>query len=121
MKNLFILLILGIFIFSQDSAFADPSEVKKDCKLCHISHRMGEKILLKKPVEQLCIECHSDKKGPHEHAVDVKPPFDIPKDFPLNEKGFLTCVTCHAPHGEGNFKGMLRVEPNNLCTHCHKR
>jgi predicted CXXCH cytochrome family protein len=113
--------IFIIFLLTPGRIFADPPEIKKDCELCHLPHKKGEKVLLKKPVEQLCLECHPDRKGPHEHTVDVKPSFSIPKELPLTEEGLISCITCHAPHGEGNYRSMLRVKPEELCSYCHKK
>ncbi len=119
--RLFILLIFGIFLLIINTVFADPPEIKKDCELCHLPHKKGEKALLKKPVEQLCLECHPDRKGPHEHTVDIKSPEPVSEELPLTEEGLISCITCHAPHGEGNYRSMLRVKPEELCSYCHKK
>ncbi len=91
---------------------------KKDCNLCHVSHMMKGTSLLKKPISELCTECHPNSKAPSEHIVDVVPSMSV-VGLPLT-KGRLTCVTCHEPH-KNSYGVMLRVSPENLCQLCHKK
>jgi len=92
--------------------------IKKDCALCHLSHQKGESaILLKKPVSELCIDCHGDRKAPAEHKVDITPSMPV-EGLPLTA-GKITCTTCHDPHKNVNGK-MLRAPAKLLCSRCHK-
>ncbi len=90
---------------------------KQDCRICHISHRMKGTSLIKKPVSELCLECHPDSKAPSEHVVDVVPSMEV-KEL-LLVKGKMTCVTCHDSH-KHTHEYMLRTKPENLCQNCHK-
>ena len=90
---------------------------KQDCSICHKSHQMKVTGLLRKPISDLCLECHPTRKAPSEHVVDVVPSMEI-KGLPLTD-GKMTCVTCHDSH-QNIYKGMLRVKPQDLCQSCHK-
>ncbi len=94
-------------------------EIKKDCSLCHLS-QPGSKgtAPLKKPVAELCIECHPERKAPSEHRVDIVPSMKVAK-LPLTN-GTMTCVTCHDPHANAYGK-MLRVPAKSLCMQCHDK
>ncbi len=92
--------------------------IKKDCALCHLPHQKGEgAILLKKPVSELCIDCHGDRKAPAEHKVDITPSMQV-EGLPLTA-GKITCTTCHDPHKNVNGR-MLRAPAKVLCARCHK-
>jgi predicted CXXCH cytochrome family protein len=96
---------------------AEVPAIKKDCKICHGSHAMAGQILLNKPIVELCLDCHPDRKAPNEHKVDMKPSMDV-EGLPLIESK-MTCVTCHDPHK--NPHGMLlRAPAKDLCLVCHK-
>ncbi len=93
-------------------------EIKKDCTACHTSHDVKKGTpALKKPVSELCIECHPDRKAPNEHKVDVVPKMK-PEGLPLAD-GRMTCVTCHDPH-DNKYGSLLRMTENKLCLTCHK-
>lgn len=106
-----------VFLGSEHSSSEIP-EIKKQCDLCHRSHAMGGAILLNKPLSDLCLDCHPDRKAPGDHIVDVVPSMDV-GGLPLLE-GKMTCVTCHDPH-EDPFGRMLRADPDKLCRYCHRK
>jgi predicted CXXCH cytochrome family protein len=92
-------------------------KIKRDCKRCHLSHTVTKKTaLLKKPVAELCIECHKDRKWPNEHKVDIIPPLNV-KQLPLY-KGKITCITCHDVH-QNPYGKLLRMPEQDLCINCH--
>jgi predicted CXXCH cytochrome family protein len=92
-------------------------QVKKDCKRCHLSHKVTkETALLKKRVAELCIECHKNRQWPNEHKVDIIPPSKENK-LPLS-RGRMTCTTCHDVH-ENPYGKLLRLPERDLCIHCH--
>ena len=94
-------------------------EIKKDCALCHGSHEVKKgTILLKKPVSELCLECHPDRKTPNEHKVDIVPSMQV-KQLPLTE-GKITCMTCHDPH-QNTHGSLLRMPEPELCIACHPK
>lgn len=48
----------------------------------------------------LCSGCHEDAHFRDEHPVEIKPESEIPDELHLDSYFTMTCVTCHAPHGE---------------------
>ena len=63
----------------------DPVK-KGQCEPCHRSHGFAQNLVLVKPAEALCLDCHADAlkapKQPHQH--------------PAFAKG--DCLACHDPH-----------------------
>lgn len=114
-------ILLLLFLVSVHSAFADVPAVKRDCSICHAGSGSGMGMLLKRPLPELCIACHPDRTCKGEHPAGIKPANTITNDLPLDNKGEITCTTCHAPHGEGGFPKMLRKKTAELCISCHKK
>lgn len=97
-------------------AFQLPA-VKQDCTTCHGPHQKGKgALLLKKPLDELCIECHPERTAPTEHTVGVIPSMTT-GTLPLRDNK-LTCITCHDPHSN-RYGRMLRVPAKDLCQSCH--
>jgi DmsE family decaheme c-type cytochrome len=79
-------------------------EGKVNCSDCHNPHGSASHAMLKaEGVNQLCYQCHADKRGPfiYEHP-------------PVEEN----CAICHDPHGSRHAKLMTEKIPN-LCQDCH--
>jgi DmsE family decaheme c-type cytochrome len=79
-------------------------EKRIGCTDCHNQHgAFGPKMIKADVVNELCYNCHADKRGPHfwEH-----PPVDE------------NCRTCHTPHGSNHSK-LLVQKPPLLCQSCH--
>jgi DmsE family decaheme c-type cytochrome len=79
-------------------------EGKVTCQNCHEPHGSLQKASLRnESVSDLCLSCHTDKRGPwiHEHP-------------PVEEN----CAICHTPHGSAH-KGLLAQKPPALCADCH--
>lgn len=93
-------------------------EIKKDCSLCHIMGAGKAAGRLLKPAAQLCQDCHPERSGGREHAVDIAPSMAVTR-LPL-QNGKLTCVTCHDPH-RNRYGSLLRVRPRELCRVCHNK
>ena len=90
---------------------------KRNCALCHVSADVKPgAAALKKPVQELCIGCHPDRKSPNEHKVDIAVPANS-GSLPLH-KGTMTCTTCHDPH-KNLYGSMLRLPEHILCISCH--
>jgi|Deesub1362A_J573_1020465.scaffolds.fasta_scaffold00013_158 predicted CXXCH cytochrome family protein len=94
-------------------------EIKKDCSICHVSNKTATEIHLRRPLSDLCLECHPDRGSPADHIVDVTPSMEV-KDLPLDKDGKMTCVTCHDPHGMTGLVKLLRDSPSDICGHCHR-
>ena len=79
-------------------------EGKVICSDCHNPHGTAATANLKKhTVNEVCFQCHADKRGPllWEHQ-------------PVAED----CTNCHNPHGT-NITPMLTSRPPFLCDECH--
>jgi DmsE family decaheme c-type cytochrome len=79
-------------------------EGKLECTSCHNPHgSVTEPMLQADSVNQLCYQCHADKRGPFlwEHA-------------PVTE----SCLNCHLPHGS-NREFLLAASLPFLCQQCH--
>ncbi|HEX8950035.1 MAG TPA: DmsE family decaheme c-type cytochrome, partial [Dissulfurispiraceae bacterium] len=74
------------------------------CSDCHNVHGgFGRKMIKADTVNELCYECHSEKRGPFmwEHP-------------PVEKK----CLTCHEAHGSNHVRLLERKVPQ-LCESCH--
>ena len=82
---------------------------KGDCAACHLSHGFSQKLVLKKPAEELCFDCHADlKKAPapaHEHAA-----------FKRGE-----CYGCHDSHASNEPHLLREGGPEASCFKCHDK
>ena len=79
-------------------------EGKVGCQDCHDPHGALQKASLRnESIRDLCVTCHTDKRGPwiHEHP-------------PVMEN----CATCHTPHGSSH-RALLAQKPPALCADCH--
>lgn len=79
-------------------------EGKMGCTSCHNPHEGSRpKMLQADSVNELCYNCHTEKRGPFafEHA-------------PVRED----CISCHEPHGT-NHPRLLTQKLPNLCWNCH--
>jgi len=74
------------------------------CSSCHNPHDGSTPKMIKADwVNELCLECHTEKRGPFlwEHA-------------PVREN----CLNCHNPHGSNHDKLLVAKQPY-LCQRCH--
>ena len=88
--------------------------VEKPCEFCHSGHH-GVMTLLNSNPNDLCSGCHAERLNAGEHTVGMSPPMVV-RDLPL-QRGMMTCITCHDPHGKS--ASMLRLPQSDLCNHCH--
>jgi len=75
-----------------------------NCGSCHNPHgTVTAKLVKAASVNELCYECHAEKRGPFlwEHA-------------PVNEN----CLNCHVPHGSTNANLQKQAPPRG-CQQCH--
>jgi hypothetical protein len=103
------------------------------CEFCHEARpdlkkfQAGEKqeVKFKGDIIILCIRCHDDSPHPsgHDHTGTPRKDFmtekgiKIPKEFPLDRLGRITCATCHNPHANGELRGA--VTGQMVCSYCH--
>lgn len=101
------------------------------CEFCHASRpdpsKMDQQVKFKGDIVILCIRCHSADPHPasHDHTglpdkeFMAKQKITIPKEFPLDWLGRMTCSTCHNQHAYGELRGS---GPGMMvCTNCHKK
>ncbi len=127
---------------------AQPDTAKK-CAICHFQwvypfykeNRDGD-LARRPPAEvvaesDMCFSCHdgsvSDARdfvysgtGHHTGALPSNT-VSIPDGFPLDERGAMTCATCHTPHALPSETGqeidVFLRSPNadsELCRRCHR-
>jgi predicted CXXCH cytochrome family protein len=123
------LILTGVIILMSCAAskVRKPEEMPKsakvhDCDMCHLPHQgeMAGKILLNKPLQELCVSCHRDRVGRGEHKVGIRPLVTV-KELPLDADGKITCITCHDPHDTRGFGMLLRAPRfSDFCIKCHK-
>jgi predicted CXXCH cytochrome family protein len=97
-----------------------------NCLLCHGHHNGIDRSNLKGAVSDLCTTCHDKDSMIIPHPTDVIPTDKtlIPKDsqMKLDEKGMVTCVTCHNQHGSDlAFFLKESMEDGAMCYKCHKK
>jgi len=96
------------------------------CNHCHAVVGVKSRGLMRKPVNQICSECH--RMSGALHPVDIDPAITIPADLPLDANGLLTCATCHNIHRSrldpvsGRKTMYLRRDgpTRALCEACHR-
>jgi DmsE family decaheme c-type cytochrome len=74
-----------------------------ECSSCHEPHGSAPKLVAAGWVNDKCLACHAEKRGPFlwEHA-------------PAREN----CMHCHDPHGS-NHRSLLVAKQPFLCQRCH--
>jgi predicted CXXCH cytochrome family protein len=92
-----------------------------DCRDCHVVGADGVPMVpieLLGTQETICAGCHRDAIEAS-HATGFIPRRPLPKAYPLDREGRLTCSTCHELHGQA--PALLRAgEPGrDFCGPCH--
>ncbi len=82
------------------------------CLNCHSIHHAKDDartpLLVKDDVNQLCLGCHREKRGPLARSGHM----------PLRE-GSMNCADCHNPHGSAGPRQLRAASANELCGRCH--
>lgn len=93
----------------------DPHAFGSDRRRCASCHgevpRKGAKIRVTRDVVSLCLDCHFEKDLSALHPVDVRPGAKVPGDLPLDERGAITCATCHDLHGSARSGQPYVAQP----------
>ncbi|MFC1603114.1 cytochrome c3 family protein [Pseudomonadota bacterium] len=151
LKLIWLLPLLALLLAPSSGFSAPPKKranASKECAMCHLrwvddfDGSQNKNYLLDftedkvVATEMMCYSCHDGsimdsrlrvwETSRHKEGTDPSSKITIPETFPLNEKGQLTCATCHSAHGVDSTTDMgstifLRV-PNvnsSLCRQCH--
>lgn len=89
------------------------------CVACHSPHATENRFQLYKPINKLCVGCHTSFKGIVKgHPVGGHPVQGV-KD-PRRPERMFTCTSCHNPHGS-DYKFLLigDVLGGQVCSQCH--
>ena len=79
-------------------------EGRMQCSACHNVHgSSAPNLLSKSTTNELCISCHTEKRGPFRFA-----------HAPVEEN----CLTCHKPHGSTSPR-LMAQNLRSTCTNCH--
>ncbi len=76
-----------------------------ECTLCHNAHAADGANLLSQQGNDLCFECHEDKKGDLDLAHQHDPVGD-------------DCLSCHVVHSS-DHSGLLTGSQETVCGECH--
>ncbi len=89
------------------------------CIACHDPHAEANPFQLYKPINELCVSCHTRLQGiDRGHPVGNHPLKGV-KD-PLRKGRELACSSCHNPHGS-KYRYILIGDPlgGRVCGKCH--
>lgn len=89
------------------------------CTICHSPHASENRFQLVKPINKLCVGCHTAFEGLEKgHPVGGHPVQGV-KDPRRPERTFA-CTSCHNPHGS-DYKFLLigDVLGGQVCSQCH--
>ncbi|OGW61496.1 MAG: hypothetical protein A2V83_01145 [Nitrospirae bacterium RBG_16_64_22] len=109
-----------------DGRVRDGHRFDGRCQECHAGDpgKSGGAFAVRAEIGRVCESCHREAVS-LSHPVGMVPTFAIPHDFPLDDSGRVTCVTCHKTHrgaSEPERPFMLRREGRgrSFCLSCHK-
>jgi predicted CXXCH cytochrome family protein len=110
------------------------SQSDRACMECHDPHAANQEYHLKKPAQELCLDCHAAKPGqkaerktiqgralPPDWAADTNNPdaqyLKLSSKY-VHEPAKKSCLICHDAHAS-QFPRELRVSTGDLCKGCH--
>jgi len=78
------------------------------CASCHTVHAERDQVLVKATQAGVCFTCHKDKRAEmfrfSSHALRT---------------GWMSCSSCHNPHGSVAEHNLIRNTVNETCYQCH--
>jgi DmsE family decaheme c-type cytochrome len=89
-----------------EGSLHDRSQVS--CEDCHSVHADKDPVLVKQTQANVCFACHKEQR-----AAMFR--FSV---HPLRT-GWMTCSSCHAPHGSPSEHNLARNSVNETCYQCH--
>jgi predicted CXXCH cytochrome family protein len=110
----------GLLDAKRSVPFVHGIIVGAGCLACHDPHASGNDFLVTKPVNQLCVGCHTGLAGVvRGHPVGGHPVAG-PKERRRQGRE-LNCTSCHDPHGSA-YKYLLVGDSRggHVCISCHR-
>ena len=100
----------------------DPVE-GGNCNKCHNSHGSENEFFIRRPVYELCGDCHSEKLATG-HIIatfysEKRHPV-LGFDDPSRKGKKLSCISCHDPHAS-NHNYFLKRDQESVCLMCHEK
>ncbi|MCF7958406.1 MAG: hypothetical protein K9M57_08165, partial [Phycisphaerae bacterium] len=80
-------------------------EPVRDCTRCHVDGMRWDRKQFKRPLPQLCYECHTN--------------YGLATGHLHGPVAVGACLYCHEPH-QSKYPNLLRVQPPQLCYQCHQ-
>lgn len=93
------------------------------CSDCHLAggEVNGENAhLLVDTQEKLCATACHPKSVRVSHPSGIRPTLAVPPAYPLDQKGNMTCSTCHNVHGSSAGLVRGRLHGRKFCLSCHE-
>jgi predicted CXXCH cytochrome family protein len=101
------------------------SKSDRACMECHDPHASNQEYHLKKPAQELCLNCHTKPPKQAAQQVITPPDFEPPEaDYMklsskhVHEPAKKSCLICHDAHAS-QFPKELRVSLKDVCIGCH--
>lgn len=123
-----LLILIPRLCLAESPTKDNPHHFQAFCGNCHQSVDTTDTVENKtvgplyRDINQACQSgCH-DIESPLSHPVGIKTNGYVPPDMPLDDKGRITCLTCHDELNNLNtFPTYLRkASSEELCTSCHQ-
>lgn len=107
------------------------------CLDCHIKLPL-ERVALSfySDIPEICLTCHknnypckddAETKNGYMHPINMTPSMTVPDDLVLDNKGQISCITCHFYHDNGkaalasHSQYLRRSTVKRLCMSCHRK
>ena len=90
------------------------------CVACHDPHATDYEFMVKRPINELCVSCHTGLAGVSRgHPIGGHPVAGpTERRRPGRE---LTCTSCHDPHGSNSRNLLIRdSRGGQICAACHR-
>ncbi|MGK2945090.1 MAG: cytochrome c3 family protein [Desulfuromonadales bacterium] len=91
------------------------------CVACHNPHASDQEFMLHKPINTLCLGCHSrQSKFSSGHPVPRHPVAGSAEHLRPGRE--LSCSSCHNPHGSSHKYMLIEsIQGGRLCRVCHEK
>jgi predicted CXXCH cytochrome family protein len=96
------------------------------CLSCHRSQPKPGASEVVRDIDRVCIDCHARSES-NSHPVGMVPSMKVPEDMHLDDRGRMTCATCHDIHQQGasghaRYPALLRRSQigRPFCVACHR-